>query len=155
MRDMMARLKLTVNETKTRLCRLPEETFDFLGYTFGRCTRRGRDVPTLGTQPSRRRSQRLWREIHEMTSRQWLLDAGGDDGGAAQPQAAGLGELLLPRAGQPGLSGHRRTRLPSAPSVVGVRSTRYGVGGTPRFPETTCIEELGLVRLRDRRRRFS
>jgi RNA-directed DNA polymerase len=30
MRDMMAKLKLTVNETKTRLCRLPEETFDFL-----------------------------------------------------------------------------------------------------------------------------
>jgi RNA-directed DNA polymerase len=28
---------LTVNETKTRLCRLPAETFDFLGYTIGRC----------------------------------------------------------------------------------------------------------------------
>ena len=32
----MSKLKLTVNETKTRLCRLPEETFDFLGYTLGR-----------------------------------------------------------------------------------------------------------------------
>jgi RNA-directed DNA polymerase len=37
MRSMMDRLKLTVNETKTKLCRVPEETFDFLGYTFGRC----------------------------------------------------------------------------------------------------------------------
>ena len=37
MRGMMSRLKLTVNETKTRLCRVPEETFDFLGYTIGRC----------------------------------------------------------------------------------------------------------------------
>ena len=36
MRGMMSKLKLTVNETKTRLCRLPEETFDFLGYTLGR-----------------------------------------------------------------------------------------------------------------------
>jgi len=26
-----------VNETKTRVCKLPEEKFDFLGYTFGRC----------------------------------------------------------------------------------------------------------------------
>src|SRR5437764_2646797 len=37
MRSLMERLKLTVNETKTRLCRLPEDTFDFLGYTIGRC----------------------------------------------------------------------------------------------------------------------
>ena len=37
MRDMMTRLKLTVNETKTRVSKLPEEKFDFLGYTFGRC----------------------------------------------------------------------------------------------------------------------
>jgi hypothetical protein len=37
MRDMMTKLKLTVNETKTRVCKLPEEKFDFLGYTFGRC----------------------------------------------------------------------------------------------------------------------
>src|SRR5439155_23068635 len=32
MRHMMARLKLTVNETKTRLCRSPAESFTFLGY---------------------------------------------------------------------------------------------------------------------------
>ena len=34
MRTMMSKLKLTVNEQKTRFCRLPEETFDFLGYTW-------------------------------------------------------------------------------------------------------------------------
>jgi hypothetical protein len=34
---MMSKLKLAVNETKTRVCKLPEEKFDFLGYTFGRC----------------------------------------------------------------------------------------------------------------------
>ena len=28
MRDMMTRLKLTVNETKTRVCKVPEETFE-------------------------------------------------------------------------------------------------------------------------------
>ena len=37
--DMMSKLKLTVNESKTRVCRLPAETFDFLGYTIGRCYR--------------------------------------------------------------------------------------------------------------------
>ena len=52
MRDMMGKLKLTVNETKTRLCRLPEETFDFLGYTFGRCYSPQTGESYLGTRPS-------------------------------------------------------------------------------------------------------
>jgi retron-type reverse transcriptase len=36
MHGMMRRLKLTVNEAKTRVCHLPKERFDFLGYSFGR-----------------------------------------------------------------------------------------------------------------------
>ena len=36
MRGMMSKLKLTENETKTRLCRLPDDSFGFLGYTLGR-----------------------------------------------------------------------------------------------------------------------
>jgi RNA-directed DNA polymerase len=35
MRQMMEKLRLTVNEKKTRRCVLPEETFTFLGFTFG------------------------------------------------------------------------------------------------------------------------
>jgi hypothetical protein len=35
MRQMMAKLKLMVNETKTRRCSVPAETFTFLGFTFG------------------------------------------------------------------------------------------------------------------------
>ena len=51
MRGMMSRLKLTVNETKTRLCRLPEETFDFLGYTLGRNYDRRTGAVLSGTAP--------------------------------------------------------------------------------------------------------
>src|SRR5208282_3834976 len=36
LRKIMSKLKLTVNEEKTRICKVPEEEFDFLGYTFGR-----------------------------------------------------------------------------------------------------------------------
>jgi hypothetical protein len=36
MRELMGKLKLTVNEEKTRICKVPEGRFDFLGYTFGR-----------------------------------------------------------------------------------------------------------------------
>ena len=69
MRGMMSKLKLTVNETKTRLCRLPDESFDFLGYTLGRNydTRTGQSY--LGPRPSRKKIERLCRETGELTTR--------------------------------------------------------------------------------------
>ena len=33
--EIMGRLKLTVNQEKTRICKGPEEEFDFLGYSLG------------------------------------------------------------------------------------------------------------------------
>ena len=32
LREIMGKLKLTVNEEKTRICKVPEEEFDFLGF---------------------------------------------------------------------------------------------------------------------------
>jgi len=69
MRRMMSQLKLTVNEKKTRLCRLPAETFDFLGYTLGRNYDCRTGEPYLGPRPSRKKIERLGREIHELTTR--------------------------------------------------------------------------------------
>jgi hypothetical protein len=48
MTDMMSRLKLTVNESKTHICRLPE-TFDFLGLPSVGITLRKRVVPVSST----------------------------------------------------------------------------------------------------------
>jgi RNA-directed DNA polymerase len=71
MRGLMRRLGLQVNERKTRLVTLPEETFDFLGYTFGRCHgKNGRAY--IGTRPSRKALKRVLRRIHEETSRRWV-----------------------------------------------------------------------------------
>jgi RNA-directed DNA polymerase len=39
MRAMMSKLKLTVNEKKTRVCYLPKEKFDFLATRSGGVTR--------------------------------------------------------------------------------------------------------------------
>jgi RNA-directed DNA polymerase len=72
MRDMMQRLRLTVNEQKTRRAALPEETFDFLGYRFGRLRNRRTGRAYYGQRPSAKSLKRLRRRIHEETSRQWL-----------------------------------------------------------------------------------
>ena len=69
MRGMMSKLKLTVNETKTRLCHLPDESFDFLGYTLGRNYDCRTGESYLGPRPSRKKIDRLCREIGEMTTR--------------------------------------------------------------------------------------
>ena len=69
MREMMLKLKLTVNEKKTRVCYLPEEKFDFLGYTFGRCYSMRRRRVYLGTVPSKKRVQRICRAISAETGR--------------------------------------------------------------------------------------
>jgi RNA-directed DNA polymerase len=75
MRDIMTKLKLTVNETKTRVCKLPGEKFDFLGYTFGRCYSLKTGRAYIGTFPSRKRVSRLCEAISAMTGRdQTLLD---------------------------------------------------------------------------------
>jgi len=69
-RDLMTRLGLTVNERKTRLVQIPEERFDFLGYTIGQFYGR-QGKPYIGTQPSKKAVRRLLRRIHEETSRKW------------------------------------------------------------------------------------
>jgi RNA-directed DNA polymerase len=71
MRNMMSKLKLTVNEAKTRICRLPDETFDFLGYTFGRCYTHGSGKAYLAMRPSRKSTRKIGDAIHEVTTRRW------------------------------------------------------------------------------------
>jgi RNA-directed DNA polymerase len=73
MRAMMAKLKLTVNETKTRLCRLPDDAFDFLGYTLGRNYDNRTGESYLGPRPSRKKVDRLCGEISELTARRTVL----------------------------------------------------------------------------------
>jgi RNA-directed DNA polymerase len=69
MRGIMQKLKLTVNETKTRVCKLPEEKFDFLGYTFGRCYSSQTGRAYLGTVPSKKRVLRICEAISGETGR--------------------------------------------------------------------------------------
>ena len=112
MRDMMTKLKLTVNETKTRVCKLPEEKFDFLGYTFGRCYSPKTGRTYLGSVPSKKRVSRICRgDQRRMTRRnQTLLDQEVLVT-KAQPDDDRLGQLLLSRSSQQSLSSRGATCL--------------------------------------------
>jgi RNA-directed DNA polymerase len=71
MREMMSKLKLTVNEAKTRVREVPSETFDFLGYQYGLCWSYRRRRMYLGTRPSKKRVQRVCRAISRETVSRW------------------------------------------------------------------------------------
>lgn len=72
MQRMMQQLKLTVNEAKTHTRKLPEERFDFLGYTFGRCYSPKNGRSYLGTRPSKKSLSRIIQAMHETIDRRWL-----------------------------------------------------------------------------------
>jgi hypothetical protein len=78
MRDMMARLKLTVNDAKTKLCRLPAESFDFLGYTIGPYWSWKQRRMVLSTRPSKKAVKRFKAKISDVTGRNQTLLAEED-----------------------------------------------------------------------------
>jgi group II intron reverse transcriptase/maturase len=69
LREIMGKLKLTVNEEKTRICKVPEGEFDFLGYTFGRMFSEKTGQAYLGYRPSKKSIKRMVEKIHLLTDR--------------------------------------------------------------------------------------
>ena len=62
-------LKLTVSEEKTRVCKVPEGEFDFLGYTFGRMFSARTGQARIGYRPSKKSIHRVVEKIHALTDR--------------------------------------------------------------------------------------
>ncbi|MCH7685948.1 MAG: group II intron reverse transcriptase/maturase [Planctomycetes bacterium] len=152
MRDMMDRLKLTVNETKTKLCRVPDESFEFLGYTIGRCYSPKTGRAFIGTRPSKKKVNRLCREISEMTSGQRSKDV--------KEQVAAINRKLN------GWSNYFRlgqvSKAYGSVDYHAVRRLRQWLckkhkvrgAGLSRFSAEYLYLELGLVRLRWIKRNF-
>ena len=69
LRKIMGKLKLTVNQDKTRICKIPEGEFDFLGYTFGRMYSPRTGQARLGQRPSKKSIKRAVEQVHELTVR--------------------------------------------------------------------------------------
>jgi RNA-directed DNA polymerase len=153
MRRIMGKLKLTVNETKTRVCKLPEEKFDFLGYTFGRCysPRTGRAY--LGTVPSKKRVNRICEAISNDTGRNTtLLDA--------ETMVEKLNRILNGWANYfclgPVSRAYRAVEQHACERLRQWLRAKHKVRGrgTGRFPDVHLHNVLGLVRLSTRTRSF-
>ena len=69
MRELMGKLKLTVNEEKTRICSLPERHFEFLGYMFGRLYSPRTGSSYIGCRPSKKSIRRAIDKVHALTAR--------------------------------------------------------------------------------------
>src|SRR4030081_1657972 len=69
LREIMGKLKLAVNEEKTRICRVPDGEVDFLGYTFGRMYSSETGKARLGYRPSKRSIKRMVEKAHTLTDR--------------------------------------------------------------------------------------
>ena len=68
MRQMMEKLRLTVNERKTRWCSLPAETFRFLGFEFGAQVSWKTGRPHLMPKPPKSKVKAICQKISEATS---------------------------------------------------------------------------------------
>jgi group II intron reverse transcriptase/maturase len=68
LRELMGKLKLTVNEEKTRICRVPEGEFDFLGFTFGRRYSMQTGQARVALWPSRKSIRRMVEKVHALTA---------------------------------------------------------------------------------------
>ena len=68
-----SKLKLTVNEERTRIRKVPGGEFDFLGYTFGRIHSARTGQARLGYRPSKKSIKRMAENIHVLTARSGAL----------------------------------------------------------------------------------
>jgi hypothetical protein len=150
MRAMMAKLKWTVNEAKTRRCHGPDEAFDFLGYTIGRCYwKAGRSY--IGVRPSAKKLQGLNRKLSEQTGPQWQWLEPGEMVGRLNPLMRGWANyfrLGTVTAAYRKVTAHACARL----RRWLMRKYRVRGSGWSRYPDRSLHEELGLLRLQRRPR---
>jgi len=127
LRKIMSKLKLTVNEEKTRIWKVPEGEFDFLGYTFGRMYSAKTGQARLGYRPSKKSVKRMIEQIHALTdrTRTWQETTKLVD----KPHAARMGELLPSRHRQQGVSGTRQLHSDAVAPVVAVQAQNQASQG--------------------------
>ena len=137
-------LKLTVSEEKTRICRVPEGEFDFLGYTFGRMFSARTGQARIGYRPSRKSIQRVVEKVHALTGRSDTWQETTTRVGKSEPHAARMGELLRGRNRQQGVSSARCLRGDAVAPVVALQAQSQAAKGR----ELSTLAPLRALRAR-------
>jgi len=154
MRQMMRTLRLTVNEEKTRQCRVWDEAIDFLGYTIGRCYSPKTGKVYIGTKPSKEKIERLCREISELTEPRWLLIDTGEQVARINRRLRGWSNYFC--LGPVSKACHAVDRHTASRLRRWLRRKHKVQGrGTARYPDEYLYQELKLVRLQERTRNFA
>jgi hypothetical protein len=146
MQKIMNVLKLTVNETKTKTCRVPEESFDFLGYTIGRCYSKKTGRAYVGTRPVRKKVKHLCADISAATRRSTLGQKAEELVAALNRQVRGWANYFCLGPVSPAyraVDSHTRRRL----RQWLCRKHKKAGAGTGAYPDEYLYETLGLLRL--------
>jgi RNA-directed DNA polymerase len=144
------RLGLTLNEAKTCVRAARRESFDFLGYTFGPMTYRRTGRTYLGVAPSKKRMKRFKQSLRD------VLHAGNhapldEVVGAVNRKLRGWGQYFSIGTLEPAYRSVDRYTSDLLRQFL-VRRHKVPGRGTRPFSYRYLYEDLGLVRLQDRRK---
>ena len=144
--ELMGRLKLTVNEQKTRCLRCPDEPMEFLGYRFGWNYRPNGGQAYIGTRPGKASVQGICRRISEQTVRGNVLKEPAEVVDTLNRMITGWAQYF--RLGQvtpayAAIDAHSTKRL----RQWLCRKHKVRGGKFVRFPSERLWDDYGLTRL--------
>lgn len=150
MRRLMERLKLTINESKTHIRRLPEERFDFLGYSFGRYYSPKTGRAYLCAWPSRRSISRIVGAIREATRHGTTWQ---DDGAKVEELNRTLRGWANYFSLGPVDKAYKAVNSYSPRRLRRWLCEKHKVGstGVTRYPTSYLFDTIGLYKLRSQR----
>jgi len=139
-------VKLTINEKKTHVCRLPQERFDFLGYTFGRCYSPKTGHAYISVRPSKKSIKRMVENVTRETRRSQMPMETDVMVERLNRKMNGWANYFCPgpiNSSHRALNSHAVQRLRR---WLCKKHKVYGNGYT-RYPDQYLHETLGLVHL--------
>lgn len=145
MRAMMQKLKLTVNERKTRKCSLPKEAFTFLGYTFGEQVSWKTGRRYLTPFPAKKKILAICQKVSEETSSRTKWRTTQDEINRLNQILAGWGNYF--RLGYV-TSAWKIVQQHTCRRLRRWMQRRRGRRGRPQsYPDMQLYEKYGLLKL--------